>query len=123
MLPGAVFASIVWQFLQVFGSAYVEGVVRDSSVAYGTFAIVLGLLAWIFFAALGVVIGVEINVVRAKRLYPRALLTPFTDNVDLTTADRRSYTDAAVAQRHKGFEQVVVTFHPQPVAGADVAVR
>ena len=49
------------------------------SVAYGTFVIVLGLLAWIFFAALGVVVGVEINVVRAKRLYPRALLTPFTE--------------------------------------------
>ena len=80
---------------------------------------VLGLLAWIFFAALGVVVGVEINVVRAKGLYPRALLTPFTDNVDLTTADRRSYTDAAVAQRHKGFEQIVVTFHPRPVAGED----
>ncbi len=119
VLPGAVFASIVWQSLQIFGSAYIEGVVRDSSVAYGVFAFVLGLLAWIFFAALGVVVGVEINVVRAKRLYPRALLTPFTDNVDLTTADRRSYTDAAVAQRHKGFEQIVVTFHPRPVAGAD----
>ena len=110
VLPGAVFASIVWQLLQVFGTAYVDGVVRDAGLAYGVFAIVLGLLAWIFLAALGVVVGVEINVVRAKRLYPRALLTPFTDNVDLTSADRRSYTDAAVAQRHKGFEQVVVSF-------------
>jgi membrane protein len=124
VLPGAVFASIVWQALQVFGTAYVEGVVRDSGLAYGVFAIVLCLLAWIFLAALGVVIGVEINVVRVKRLYPRALLTPFTDNVDLTTADRRSYTDAAVAQRHKGFEQVVVSFHPPDItdqAGDDGA--
>ena len=63
-----------------------------------------GCCAWIFLAAMGVIVGVEVNVVRTKRLYPRALLTPFTDNVDLTTADRRSYTDAAVAQRHKGFE-------------------
>ena len=110
VLPGAVFASIVWQLLQVFGTAYVDGVVRDAGLAYGVFAIVLGLLAWIFLAALGVIVGVEINVVRTKRLYPRALLTPFTDNVDLTSADRRSYTDAAVAQRHKGFEQVVVSF-------------
>ena len=110
MLPGAFFASIVWQLLQVFGTAYVDGVVRDAGLAYGVFAIVLGLLAWIFLAALGVIVGVEINVVRTKRLYPRALLTPFTDNVDLTSADRRTYTDAAVAQRHKGFERVVVSF-------------
>ena len=47
----------------------------------------LGLLAWILLAALGVVLSVEINVVRVKQLYPRALLTPFTDNVDLTHAD------------------------------------
>ena len=110
VVPGALFASIVWQLLQVFGTAYVDGVVRDAGLAYGVFAIVLGLLAWIFLAALGVVVGVEINVVRTKRLYPRALLTPFTDKVDLTSADRRSYTDAAVAQRHKGFERVVVSF-------------
>ena len=98
-----------------------DGVVRDAGLAYGVFAIVLGLLAWIFLAALGVVVGVEINVVRAKRLYPRALLTPFTDDVDLTSADRRSYTDAAVAQRYKGFEQVVVSFDtPQrPDVGCD----
>jgi membrane protein len=114
VLPGAVFASIVWQLLQVFGSAYVDGVIRDAELAYGVFAIVLGLLAWVFLAALGVVVGVEINVVHAKRLYPRALLTPFTDNVDLTSADRRSYTDAAIAQRHKGFENVVVTFDRPP---------
>jgi membrane protein len=114
VVPGAVFASVVWQVLQVFGTAYVDGVVKDARLAYGVFAIVLGLLAWIFFAAVGLIVGVEINVVRVRRLYPRALLTPFTDNVDLTNADRRSYTDAAVAQRHKGFEQVIVSFDPSP---------
>jgi membrane protein len=119
VVPGAFFASIVWQLLQVFGTAYVDGVVRDLGVAYGVFAIVLGLLAWIFLAALGVIAGVEINVVRTKRLYPRALLTPFTDDVDLTSADRRSYTDAAVAQRHKGFEHVVVSFDTPHSANAD----
>lgn len=123
VLPGAVFASVVWQLLQVFGSAYVDGVIRDAGVAYGVFAIVLGLLAWVFLAALGVVVGVEINVVHAKRLYPRALLTPFTDNVDLTSADRRSYTDAAVAQRHKGFEQVVVSFDPPSTSDATPAAH
>ena len=60
--------------------------------------------------SIGVVASVEINVVRSKRLYPRSLLTPFTDDVDLTAADQRTYTDEATAQRHKGFEDVDVTF-------------
>ena len=85
-------------------------VVKDAGITYGVFAVVLGLLAWLFLAALGVVLSVEINVVRSKHLFPRALLTPFTDNVDLTRADQRAYTDAATAQRHKGFESVEVTF-------------
>jgi YihY family inner membrane protein len=108
--PGAVVAAVIWQVLQLFGTAYVANVVKNSSITYGAFAVVLGLLAWIFLAALGVVVSVEINVVRTKHLFPRALLTPFTDNVDLTRADRRAYTDAATAQRHKGFETVDVTF-------------
>ena len=39
-----------------------------------------------------------------------AMVTPFTDDVDLTPADRRAYADAARAQRHKGFEDVAVSF-------------
>jgi hypothetical protein len=49
-------------------------------------------------------------VVLARRLWPRALLTPFTDAVDLTDADRRAYALYAQAQRHKGFETVTVRF-------------
>jgi uncharacterized BrkB/YihY/UPF0761 family membrane protein len=117
--PGAIIAAVIWQLLQLFGTAYVARVVKDASITYGVFAVVLGLLAWIFLAALGVVVSVEINVVRTKHLFPRALLTPFTDNVDLTGADQRAYTDAATAQRHKGFESVDVTFdHDGQVASA-----
>jgi len=46
-----------------------------------------------------VVVCAEVNVVRSRRLYPRALLTPFTDNVQLTGGDERAYTAAAKAQR------------------------
>ena len=110
VLPGAIVAAVVWQLLQLFGTAYVARIVQGASATYGVFALVLGLLAWIFLAAWSVVMSAEINVVLAKHLYPRALLTPFTDDVDLTGADRRSYTDAAVAQQHKGFQSVDVTF-------------
>jgi YihY family inner membrane protein len=108
--PGAVLAAVLWQVMQVFGTAYVSGVVRNASVAYGVFALVLGLMAWSFIVAICVVVSIEVNVVRSKHLYPRSLLTPFSDNVDLTSADQHAYRDAAASQRHKGFEDVRVTF-------------
>ena len=107
---GAIVAAVIWQLLQVFGPVFVGNVVKDSGSAYGVFALVLGLLAWIFLAAVGIVIASEINVVRTKRLYPRALLTPFTDNVDLTDADRRAYSEAVNSQQFKGFQSVTVHY-------------
>jgi uncharacterized BrkB/YihY/UPF0761 family membrane protein len=102
----------MWQLLQRLGGVYVERVVNRVSEMNGVFALVLGLVALLYVAAVMAMLGIQINVVLAKRLYPRALLTPFTDNVDLTEADRRVYTEYAQAQRHKGFEQVTVTFEP-----------
>ena len=84
--------------------------VADASATNSVSAVVLGLLAFIFLAANALVISVEINSVLAKRLYPRALLTPFTDNVDLTGGDQDVYADAAKAQRLKGFQNVDVSF-------------
>jgi membrane protein len=111
--PGAVVAAVWWQVMQVFGTAYVAHVVKGQSAAYGFFAFVLGLLAWAFIVAIGVVISIELNVVRGKHLYPRALLTLFSDDVDLTPADRTAYRDAAAAQRYKSTQQVNVEFdHP-----------
>lgn len=109
VLPGAIMAAAWWQFLQFFGTAYV-GALRGASTTYGVFGVVFGLLAWILLGSLGLVMSVEMNVVRAKRLYPRALLTVFTDNVDLTSADKQHYTDVANAQRLKGFEEVSVRY-------------
>ena len=46
------------------------------------------------------------------RLHPRALMTPFTDDVDLTRADRKTYARKAKAERVKGFQRVSVRFDP-----------
>lgn len=110
LLVGALTAAILWQVLQLGGTAYVGHVVKGTGATYGVFALVLGLLAWIFLASIAIVLSAEIDVVRYKRLYPRSLLTPFTDNVDLTWADRRTYTEIATAQQFKGFESVLVSF-------------
>lgn len=110
LVPGALVAAMAWQLLQVFGTAYVANVVKGAGDAYGVFALVLGLFAWLYLANVGVVLGIEVNVVLNKRLHPRALLTPFTDDVDLTRGDVVAYTDAAQAQQAKSFEDVHVTF-------------
>ncbi len=110
VLPGSLFCALSWQVLQVAGDAYVQRVIVRASSMNQTFALVLGLLALLFLLASIVVIGLEINVVRRRHLYPRALLTPFTDNVSLTAGDRRAYAQYARMQRHKGFQTISVDF-------------
>jgi membrane protein len=116
--PGALLAALVWQLLQSFGGIYVGHVVKSASVTHGVFALVLGLLAFLYLAAFAVVLCAEINVVRVEHLWPRALLTPFTDDVELTGGDERTYAGAAKSQRMKGFEEVDVRFHGRPPRSA-----
>lgn len=110
VLPGAIFGALGWQFLQWIGNAYVERVVIRASSMNQTFALVLGLVAFLFLLSAIIVLGLQVNVVLRRRLYPRALLTPFTDRVSLTEGDRRAYSQYARAQRHKGFQTIDVQF-------------
>jgi len=107
---GAVVAGIGWQLVQALGTFYVARTLKGAPEAYGVFGLVLGLIAWIYLLAVVVVLAAEINVVSQRRLWPRALLTPFTDSVELTPADERAYTAYAESERHKGFEVVDVGF-------------
>jgi membrane protein len=109
--PGGILVSVLWQALQLVSTAYVKRVLGETSSMNQTFGLVLGLVGLIFLASVIAVLGIELNVVIARRLWPRALLTPFTDAVDLTAADRKAYSSYARAQRHKGFEEVTVTFN------------
>jgi membrane protein len=110
VLPGAITAAVVWQLLQTAGVAFVDNVVQRADPTNSVFALVLGLMAWTYVGAVSLVFCVELNVVRSRKLYPRALLTPFTDDVDLTSGDRRAYTGYATAQQAKGFQDIDVDF-------------
>ena len=74
------------------------------------FGLVLGLIGIIYIASFMGVIGIEVNVVLARKLWPRSLRTLFVDRPDLTDADRRAYASYAQAQRHKTSEEVQVAF-------------
>ena len=117
--PGAFVVAVLWQGLQYAGTVYATRVLVETTAMNQTFALVLGLIGIIYIAAVTGVLGMEVNVVAARRLWPRALLTPFTDRVELTEADRRAYGLYARAQRHKGFETVEVTFASRDAEAVD----
>ncbi|HVW47959.1 MAG TPA: YhjD/YihY/BrkB family envelope integrity protein [Solirubrobacterales bacterium] len=73
LIPGVFVATIGWDILQVIGGWYISHEVKNASAVYGTFALVIGLLAWIHLGATFVVLGAETNVVRTRKLWPRPL--------------------------------------------------
>jgi YihY family inner membrane protein len=89
LIPGIVVATIGWEILQLIGGWYISHEVKNASAVYGTFALVIGLLAWIHLGATFVVLGAETNVVRARKLWPRSLLAgPETGTGDEVEAPR-----------------------------------
>jgi membrane protein len=79
-LPGAIGAALCWQVLQAIGGSLVSHNLTRASNLYGTFAIVLGLIAWLYLEALLTMWVVEANVVLTYRLWPRSLIAPpYTD--------------------------------------------
>ena len=107
VLPGAVFAGVVYVALQFVGGLYVTRTVNGASETYGTFAVVIGMLSWIFLIAQVFVIGAEINTVAARRMWPRSL---FGDPA--TAGDRRSHAAQATSQRMDREMDVDVDFRP-----------
>lgn len=116
----ALAAAVAWQGLQWAGDYFVSHVLRGASSTYGFFGIVLGLIAWLYAGALIFVLAAEVSAVRVHRLWPRSLLTPFTDRVQLSWGDRRAYTSYATTETYKGFEDVHVDFRQRlPTDGGE----
>ncbi|WP_433606152.1 YihY/virulence factor BrkB family protein [Dactylosporangium sp. CA-139114] len=110
VIAGGLIAATFWMALQTAGARFVAARLSHASALYGAFGLVLAAFAWIYLQALVLMLCAEINMIANYRLWPRALLTLFTDDVDLTEADRRIYTTSATAQRFKSFETVRVDF-------------
>jgi membrane protein len=83
---GAAISAVIWQILQAFGGYFLSHQIAHASPLYGTFAVVLGLIAWLYLQAQLTLYAIEINVVRAYRLWPRSVAPP-----PYTEQDRRAF--------------------------------
>ena len=108
LLPGAVLGGIAWTLLQILGTYLVHHFLRSDSV-YGVFATVLGLIAWIYVAVQVTVYCAEVNVVLARRLWPRGIVQP-----PLTEADRHVMALQALQNQRRPEQHVEVTFRDRP---------
>lgn len=91
---GALFGGVLLYVLQLVGSWYLTRVLAKAGSTYGTFATVIGLLTWIALQARVFVYAAELDVVLARRLWPRALPTCAP-----TDADRRAQQERIDRER------------------------
>lgn len=75
LIPGVIVAAVLWQILEHIGGFYVGHVVRHAKDTLGLFAFVLGLLTWLYLGGEVTVLAAEVNVVRARGLWPRKLFS------------------------------------------------
>jgi membrane protein len=106
---GIVTAAVFWQLLQHLGGFYVDHILKRTTPLYGFFAVVLGLLAWLYIGAQLTIFAAEINVVKARRLWPRSFFS-----APLLDADRRALTDTAEIEERIQQENVDVSFDDEP---------
>jgi membrane protein len=105
---GAVIAGVIWQVLQYVGGYFVSHQLAHASPIYGTFAVVIGLLAWLYLEAELTLYAVEFNVVWAHRLWPRSIAPP-----PYTKQDRQAFQlYAQVEERGQGMDIVVEDVGP-----------
>jgi membrane protein len=63
LLPGAIFAALLWGLLKVVGTWYTQYTVTSSRSVYGTFAGTVGVLVLLYLAGRVFVYGAELNAV------------------------------------------------------------
>ncbi|MDW5596365.1 YihY/virulence factor BrkB family protein [Conexibacter stalactiti] len=115
-------AAFGWAVLQTVGTIYVDRVVSRAGATYGFFAIVIGLLSWLYLGGQILLYAAEANVVRVRALWPRGLLDP------VTAADVKAMRALARVEERTDDARVEMTFassnaalQRSPAAAAAVA--
>lgn len=110
LLPGGLTGGLLWTAVQSAAGYLVGHNLRHESNVYGMFAIVLGLLAYIYLGARVALYSAEMNVVLHDHLWPRAIINP-----PLTAADQESMARQALQNRRRPEQLVQVSFTEPPV--------
>lgn len=106
---GSIVGAVAWTLLQLLGGYLVSHELRNASQVYGFFAVVLGLLSWIYLGTRILIYSAEINVVASRHLWPRSLSGP-----PWTKADKAVYTALSAQQDRSEFEHITVEFDEYP---------
>ena len=114
LLPGAAVGALGWSVLQSVGVLIVNRQLEQANLVYGVFAAVIVLLGWLYLSCQLVLYAAEINVVLARRLWPRSMLQP-----PLTEPDRQVLTALARNEERRPEQRVQVTFLPEAGDGDD----
>jgi YihY family inner membrane protein len=108
VLPGALVAAFAWEVLQTLGGYIVDHQLRHASSTYGVFAIVIGLLSWMYIGATVTLLSAEINVVHAHGLWPRSF--SLISEQPLTSGDEDALRQRAGVEERRADEDVSVVF-------------
>ena len=82
LLRSAAISAVGIVATQAMGGYLVANQLKTLSPLYGTFAIVLGLLFWIYVQALIVLYAVEVSIIIKDKLWPRSLTGKITTEAD-----------------------------------------
>jgi uncharacterized BrkB/YihY/UPF0761 family membrane protein len=102
--PGAAFAGVALTLLQTFGGLLVKHTLKNAGPTYGSFAVVIGLLSFIYLVAQLTIYGAEINAVKKKHLWPRSLVD------EPTPGDQQVFTQRAKIEERRPDENIRVSF-------------
>jgi membrane protein len=102
---GVTVAAVFWEILQIVGGIYIGHVLKHWSGPYAHFGSVIALLLWLHLGSQVTLYSAEINVVLARKLWPRSLFGPPDP-----PADQRTLTALAKVEERHDTEQVEVQF-------------
>ena len=105
LLPGAAAGALGWSVLQALGTTILDRQLAQANLVYGVFAVVIVLLSWLYLSAQMLLYAAEVNVVLARRLWPRSLLQP-----PLTRPDRQVLTALAQTEERLAEQTIQVSF-------------
>ncbi len=104
VLLGATVAAIGLQILQSLGTIILHHVLKNLT-HYGIFGLFIGLAFWLYLQAQVVLYAQEINIVKARQLYPRSIIDP------LSPEDKNELSRRAKASRVHRSERIDVDFN------------